>query len=66
VAKKAKQAGKITIRIISEPKILYVQRGDIAGSYDRVHVDVCTTCAAVVFDSVVHDVWHVSIEKAGD
>jgi hypothetical protein len=63
-----KKGGTFTgkLRIISEPKIIYVQPGYLAGSSDRVQVDVCTTCSAVVFDSVAHDLWHRSAERAVD
>lgn len=54
------------LRIISEAKILHVKPGYLAGSSDRVQIDVCTTCSAVVFDSVAHDRWHRSTERAGD
>lgn len=54
---------RLDLKIISEPKIIYVQPGYAAGSHDRVQVDVCTTCAAVVFDSEAHDLWHTSIAK---
>ncbi|WP_114589402.1 hypothetical protein [Microbacterium arborescens] len=51
-------SGKIDIQIITERKTLYVLPGYTRGSADRVEVDVCKTCAAVVFDPIAHDTWH--------
>jgi hypothetical protein len=51
-------SGKIDIQIITERKIIYVVPGYTRGSADRVEVDVCKTCGAVVFDPLAHYTWH--------
>lgn len=44
--------------IVTERKIIDVQQGWLQGSPSCIHVDVCTTCASVVFDPIGHDKWH--------
>lgn len=56
---------KVKITIVSERKIIDVRPSALSGYPDRIEVDVCVKCAAVVFDPVAHDLWHSSIEKAG-
>ena len=56
---------KPKIKIITERKIIAVQPGWLLGSSDvlGVEVDVCTTCAAIVFSPVAHDIWHTKNRK---
>jgi hypothetical protein len=58
--------GKVKVTIITERKIIEVQPSWLVAAPDRIEVDVCVTCAAIVFDPVAHDMWHRSIEKAAD
>jgi hypothetical protein len=57
--------GKVKVTMITERKIIEVQPGWLRDSRARIEVDVCVTCAAIVFDPVTHDIWHRSTEKAG-
>ncbi len=54
------------LKIITERKIIDVRPGMLYGSPDRVEVDVCTDCAAIVFDPVQHDIWHTNHAIGGD
>lgn len=51
---------KVTVEILTERKVLDVRPGYFQGSADRVEVDVCVKCAAIVFDPIAHDTWHRS------
>lgn len=51
---------KLTVEILTERKVLDVLPGYFRGSADRVEVDVCVKCAAIVFDPIAHDMWHRS------
>lgn len=55
---------KISIEIITEPRIYDVEPGYFAGSPGRIRVDVCKKCAAVVWNPVEHDDWHRQHERA--
>lgn len=48
----------IKIEMLTERKVIDVVPGFLRGSSDRVEVDVCLKCGAVVFDFVRHDKWH--------
>ncbi len=50
------------IKMLTERKQIDVSPGVLVGQPDRVYVDVCLDCGAVVFDVVRHDRWHVSQE----
>lgn len=54
---------KIKVEMISQRKIIDVVRGYFRGSPDRIEVDVCVTCGAVVFDPIGHHTWHQSIAE---
>lgn len=49
---------RIKVEIITQRKILDVVPGYFRGIPDRVEVDVCMKCAAIVFDPITHDAWH--------
>lgn len=53
--------GKIKIKMITERKIITIQPGFLYSSPDRIEVDVCLDCGAVVFDVVRHGTWHTII-----
>ncbi|WOF23828.1 hypothetical protein N8K70_03870 [Microbacterium betulae] len=57
------EGGKVEIKMLTERKVLPVQSGWLADSADRVEVDVCLECGAVVFDVVRHDEWHEAKRK---
>lgn len=50
--------GKIKVEMITERQIIGVRPGVLSTSPDRIEVDVCMKCAAVVFDPIQHDTWH--------
>lgn len=52
--------GKIKVKMLTERKIITVTPGMLVHSPDRIEVDVCLDCGAVVFDVVRHDKWHVA------
>lgn len=49
---------KVKIEILAKRKVLNVMPGYLRGSVDRIEVDVCVKCAAIVFDPIAHDKWH--------
>ena len=49
---------KIKVEMITERKIIVVQPGMLFTSPDRIEVDVCLRCGAMVFDPIQHDTWH--------
>jgi len=49
---------EIKVEILTERRIIPVQQGWLRGSQERIEVDVCVKCAAVVFDPIGHDDWH--------
>lgn len=55
--------GQIKVEIITERKIIVVQPGMLYASPDRIEVDVCVTCGAVVFDPIQHDTWHRTTDR---
>lgn len=55
---------KIKVEIITERKVLDVVPGYFRGSADRVEVNVCVRCGAIVFDPVRHHEWHRSATRA--
>lgn len=56
----ARKGGKIKVRIVTERRVLEVAPAYLRGAADRVYVDVCVECSAVVFDPHAHDTWHRS------
>lgn len=50
--------GKIKVEVITKRQIIVVQPGMLFTSPDRIEVDVCVKCGAVVFDPIQHDTWH--------
>ena len=51
---------KPTIEIITDRRTLIVREPYLRGGHALVDVDVCTKCAAIVFDPIAHDRWHRS------
>lgn len=49
---------KVKVEVISEPKIIEVRQGYIQGSSDRIEVQVCVACGAILFDPILHWKWH--------
>lgn len=49
---------RIKIEILTDRKIIPVSPPPLRGAPDRIEVDVCRTCGAVVFDFIRHDDWH--------
>lgn len=49
---------EINVEMLTVRRILNVEPSWLGGSPDRVRVDVCVKCGAVVFDVVGHDLWH--------
>lgn len=57
----------VSIRRLTEQRVIEVQMGLLRGSRNRIYVDVCVECGAVVFDLIRHDTWHNrQREEAGD
>lgn len=54
--------GKIKVEMLTERKIIVVRPGILFTSPDRIEVDVCLKCGAVVFDPIQHDTWHRAAE----
>jgi len=52
----------IKIEMLTERKALPVTPGILRGSSDRVDVDVCLTCGAIIFDLFRHIEWHEAAE----
>lgn len=55
---------KINVEMLTERHILPVMQPYLKTSPDRVEVDVCRECGAVVLDPMCHILWHVKLEKA--
>ncbi len=51
------------IDIIAERHTLDVDKAVLRGWPDKVYVDVCTKCGAIVFDVVKHDLFHTKWHK---
>jgi hypothetical protein len=51
------------VEIISERKIYDLKPSPLRYHPDRIEVDVCVKCGAVVFDVIQHDMWHRSLEQ---
>lgn len=54
---------KIRVEMITHRKAIDVTPGMLVGYPDRVEVDVCVKCAAVVFDPIHHDLWHRTLDE---
>lgn len=52
------------VEIITERRTLVVREPYMRGGQALVDVDVCTRCAAIVFDAVDHNQWHRKAEKS--
>lgn len=59
-------AEKTRVVITTERKTLDVVPGYFRGSADRVEVDVCVKCSAIVFDPITHYVWHQGGGESGN
>lgn len=57
---------KANVEILTNRKLIYVTPAIIAGAADRILVDVCVKCGAVVFDVVRHDIWHRAAGETGE
>lgn len=53
------------VEMLTVRRIIVVQPGMIFGSLDRIEVDVCVKCGAVVFDPIQHNIWHRAAEGTG-
>ena len=57
----AKEGGKVRVTMITQRVALGVTPSWLRGGPDRVEVDACVTCGAVVIDPILHDTWHRSL-----
>ena len=60
---KVKKGKKIKIEMITVRKVIIVQPGMLVTSPDRIEVDVCIKCGAVVFDPIQHGTWHRATDR---
>ena len=56
--------GKTKFKVPTLRRALVVLPGLLVGSPDRVEVDGCVECGAVVFDPIQHHTWHRAAEQS--
>jgi hypothetical protein len=53
-----KKGKAVKVAPVTERKIIDVQPGYFRSSPDRIEVDVCVECSAIVFNPLKHYLWH--------
>ncbi|QGJ89488.1 hypothetical protein PBI_SMARTIES_85 [Microbacterium phage Smarties] len=58
--------GKVRVTLITRRVALEVMPSMLRGGADRIEVDACVKCGALVIDPIVHDNWHRSLTPNSD